>query len=188
MKAKPTGKVCGAKLRGKNAYCQKAPMSNGRCRLHGGTTPSGPDSPHFKHGIYAEAFKNKMGKRFEGFQKDKQPLDMIADLNVQRALLAEYIEKVSEKPTLNGLFNASVIAQGAVKSGALIAQTRQKQAFTAAEVKFLQKRMSLLMEKYVPDPEQRRSFIEELLEIIPETDDAETYEPAELPAGTDATS
>lgn len=184
MKAKPTGKVCGAKLRGKNAHCQKPPMSNGRCRLHGGKTPSGPDSPHFKHGIYAEAFKNKMGKRFEGFQKDRQPLDMVPDLNVQRALLAEYIEKVSDKPTLNGLFNASIIAQGAVKSGALIAQTRQKQAFTMAEWRFLQKRILLLMEKYVPDPNERRSFIEELLEVIPETDDAETDKPAELPAST----
>lgn len=184
MKAKPNGAVCGAKLRGKNKTCRKPPMANGRCRLHGGKTPSGPDSPHFKHGIYADAFRSQMAERLKKFEKEPNPLDMIPELNVQKTLLAEFIDKVSKKPTMGSLFNASIVAQGAVRSGVMIAQARNKQAFTMAEWRYLQKRMLILMEKYVPDPDRRRSFIEELLEVIPATDDAEANEPASLPPGT----
>jgi hypothetical protein len=35
--------LCGAKLRGKDAHCQKHGMLNGRCRLHGGLSPKNQD-------------------------------------------------------------------------------------------------------------------------------------------------
>jgi hypothetical protein len=184
------GKVCGAKLRGKNTYCQKPPMANGRCKLHGGKTPSGPDSPHFKHGRYADAFKGTMAQRFAKLQEDATPLDAISDLNVQRTMLATYIETAGAKKTvrLSDLVNAADMAKDAVKSAAIIAQTRQKDALTLAELKFLQKGMMILMEKYVPDPNNRRNFIADLYALIPQTDGAETDEPAELPAGAGTTS
>ncbi len=33
--------MCGAKLRGKNLFCKKHGMLNGRCRLHGGLSSKG---------------------------------------------------------------------------------------------------------------------------------------------------
>lgn len=190
MNAKKKGKVCGAKLRNKNAYCQKTPMANGRCRLHGGKTPSGPDSPHFKHGRYADAFKGQMAERFAKLEKDPKPLDAVTDLNVQRTMLEEYIAQASSRKKLRmtDLMNAADMAKDAVKSAAIIAQTRQKHAFTLAELKFLQKGMMVLMEKYVPDPDQRRNFIADLIALIPETDGAEESEPAILPAGAEPAS
>lgn len=190
MKAKPKGNVCGAKLRGKNAFCQKPPMANGRCRLHGGTTPSGPDSPHFKTGKWAYAFKNRMAKRFSELQKDKNPLDMIADLNVQRTMLDEYVAQTTgrKKIRLSDLRNAADMAKDTVKSAAIIAQTRQKNALTLAELRFIQKGMMMLLEKYVPDPDQRRNFIADLTALIPEPVEPETDEPVELPASTEEAS
>lgn len=41
---------CGAKLRGKDAYCQKHGMANGKCRLHGGLSPKGSDHWNWQHG------------------------------------------------------------------------------------------------------------------------------------------
>ncbi len=35
--------LCGAKLRGRDAHCQKHGMLNGKCRLHGGLSPKGTD-------------------------------------------------------------------------------------------------------------------------------------------------
>ena len=40
--------LCGAKLRGKDAYCQKHGMLNGRCRLHGGLSPKGVDHYNYQ--------------------------------------------------------------------------------------------------------------------------------------------
>lgn len=42
--------LCGAKLRGRDAQCQKHGMLNGRCRLHGGLSPKGRDHWNHKHG------------------------------------------------------------------------------------------------------------------------------------------
>jgi len=42
--------ICGAKLRNKDAYCQKHGMLNERCRLHGGLSPKGSDHWNFQHG------------------------------------------------------------------------------------------------------------------------------------------
>ena len=40
--------LCGAKLRGGGAYCQKHGMLNGKCRLHGGLSPKGSDHWNFQ--------------------------------------------------------------------------------------------------------------------------------------------
>ena len=186
MKTKPKGKVCGAKLRGKDAYCQKPPMANGRCRLHGGKTPSGPESVHFKHGRYADAFKGKMAERFERMKTEQNPLDMVTDLQVQRTMLEEYLDQIGNrrKLKLNELINASSLAQDAVKSAAIIAQTHQKQALTLVEIRFFQQGMIKLLEKYVPNPDDRRNFIAELNALIPDPNGTDESEPAELPAGT----
>lgn len=179
-------KVCGAKLRGKGAHCRKSPMANGRCRLHGGATPSGPDSANFKHGRYAEAFKGKLSEKFERARQDKNPLDLTTELHVHRTVLDQFIEDVSNKKKhkMSDLFNISMLAKDVVHTGAVITKIRNDQALTLAEIKFFQKGIVMLMEKYVPDPNQRRLFIADLSALIPERNDAETDEPAELPAAT----
>ena len=40
--------LCGAKLRGRDAHCQKHGMFNGRCRLHGGLSPKGSDHWNYR--------------------------------------------------------------------------------------------------------------------------------------------
>lgn len=54
---------CGAKLRCKDAFCKKAPMSNGsgRCRNHGGASLRGKSSGRYKHGLYTKE-KIALGK------------------------------------------------------------------------------------------------------------------------------
>ena len=42
--------LCGAKLRGRDARCQKHGMLNGRCRLHGGLSPKNQDHWNWKNG------------------------------------------------------------------------------------------------------------------------------------------
>lgn len=50
--------ICGAKTRG-GGTCQKAPMPNGRCRMHGGLAgaPKGNKNA-LKHGIYSRVYHN----------------------------------------------------------------------------------------------------------------------------------
>lgn len=51
---KPRKGRCNARLRGDRAgaFCRRLPArGRARCRLHGGATPRGKASPHFKHGL-----------------------------------------------------------------------------------------------------------------------------------------
>ena len=74
-------------------------------------------------------------------QQDRNPLDMVPDLLVQRVMLDTHLERVTSKPkpSLSELENASALAQDTAKTAALIAATRQKQALTLAEIKFIQR-------------------------------------------------
>lgn len=177
--------VCGAKLRGKDRTCRKPPMANKRrCRLHGGATPSGPDSANYKHGRYALVFKGKLAEKFANAQADRQPMDLLPEMFAQRAIFEQYLEEIGNrrKLKLNELINASTLAQDVVRTGTMIVKMRSEQALTIAEIKFIQKGMILLMEKYVPDPDRRRNFIEELGALIPGHADASENEAAVLPA------
>ena len=186
---KGTKKICGAKNRQGKA-CQRSPMPNGRCKLHGGATPSGPDSPHYKHGRYALAFRGKLAEKFSGAMTDDKPLNLLPELAVQRSLLEQWIEKVSAKndPSINDLRSVSALAEDVVRTAAQIVKTRNDTALTVAEIKFIQAGILRLMEKYVPDADRRRSFVEELRGLLPEQVDADPDESANLPAFAEATS
>lgn len=49
--------ICGAKRRDGGRCTSRQRKANGRCRLHGGNTPRGPASPHFKHGQHSRAYR-----------------------------------------------------------------------------------------------------------------------------------
>jgi len=64
----PWGGVCGAKTRAGGVYGQSA-MSNGRCRYHGGLSPSGKEHGSYVHSYYTkEAIASR--KRLSNLLRD----------------------------------------------------------------------------------------------------------------------
>jgi hypothetical protein len=175
-------KLCGAKTRG-GGKCKKPAMPNGRCKLHGGKTPSGTDSVHFKHGLYSKVFHGRMAERFADADADKTPLDLLAELKIQRAMLAERIDQVSAQPTpkADDLKSVTFLADAVVRTAATIAKTRNDTALTIAEVKFLQVGMMRLIEKYVTDPNRQRDFVNELRTLVSGRADVSRDEPESVP-------
>ena len=71
-------KLCGARKRD-GQPCRAAAMKNGKCRLHGGATPGGVASPHFRHGRRSRYLKLLSGDLRAGFRaalSDKQLLSL----------------------------------------------------------------------------------------------------------------
>jgi len=165
-------------------------MPNGRCKLHGGKTPSGPASVHFKHGRYANVFRQELADKFLAASEDTTPLDLLPELAVQRALLAQHIDRVSQKvkPSLGDLKSISQMAEDVVRTAATIAKVRNDNALTIAEVKFIQVGMIRLIEKYVPDPNRQRDFIYELRALVPGRADPSADQSEGVPAFTEAAS
>lgn len=84
-------KTCGAKLRNKAAYCRnKAILVNGRCRNHGGLTPKGISSPHYKHGRYSRHLPTLVRDRYYESLNDPELTALRDDL----ALIDIHISEV----------------------------------------------------------------------------------------------
>lgn len=51
---------CGAKCRD-GGYCEAYPVSGrDRCRMHGGTSPVGAESPNYQHGAYSDYLRSDL--------------------------------------------------------------------------------------------------------------------------------
>ena len=92
--AEPSPPQCGAKTRS-GTPCKRSPRLNGRCKLHGGTAPTGLASPNFKHGRYSKAF-GKIGKRFEDSINDPALLDPRRAVATQDLIVTKCAERLAD--------------------------------------------------------------------------------------------
>jgi hypothetical protein len=86
--------ICGAKTRNGTPCKSTAVMANGRCRMHGGKSKAGADSPRFKTGRYSKYLPDNLLWRYrEGLaDPELQSLrDELAMLNVRITQVIEHL-------------------------------------------------------------------------------------------------
>jgi hypothetical protein len=90
-------KRCGAKKRN-GEPCKGAAMANGRCRLHGGLTPSGLASPHYKHGRRSKLYRSlpRTIRQALDSEGDEQLVSIKRELQIQIGLLDEALEELAQ--------------------------------------------------------------------------------------------
>ena len=90
----PQPERCAAQCRD-GGYCTQYPVDGSeRCRMHGGTQPTGVDSPNFEHGAYSkhmrsdltEAEKEAFDELTESLEDPEQTLDAIRELAAEALL------------------------------------------------------------------------------------------------------
>jgi hypothetical protein len=70
----------------------------GRCKLHGGCSPMGPDHPNWKGCRYAYKFRGRLKQQFEGMVfTDPNPLNMLPELETQKIILLQVLNELNEK-------------------------------------------------------------------------------------------
>ena len=174
-----TAKLCGAKRRGTDETCKKPAgwgtdhNGRGKCKYHGGATPSGPNSVHFKSGIYADAFKGDFLAHYEATMGDDKPFELLPEFNAQRAMYRAFVEKVtgSEKVDLDTMEKTIHLSETVIRTAAKIIEARNKTALTGAEIEFIQTGLKSGIEKYV-DAEKRQAFINHIRSFLPGWSDA----------------
>jgi len=84
---------CGAKLRKKpGQFCLAWPIrGTKRCRLHGGLTPSGFASPHFRHGKYSRHLSGAFAEAFATRLDDPELLSLRDDIAIADTRLLELV-------------------------------------------------------------------------------------------------
>jgi hypothetical protein len=82
---------CGAKNRS-GKPCKRAPMPNGRCKLHGGKSPGGVASKTFKHGRYSKYIPDNLQEILQEIRNDRHLLGMREDIALLHARLCRLLE------------------------------------------------------------------------------------------------
>jgi hypothetical protein len=141
--AKPeeTGpRLCGAKTRS-GGTCKLAPLTGQtRCKLHGGATPSGKDSPHFKHGFYAKALPKDLKANFEKLLADPQLLEGRSEVALMQLRLQRLSARVNSNEsgrawrTLQDTFNLFREANDAGNQEGMLAALNRMNEIVAGEV------------------------------------------------------
>lgn len=87
-------KVCGGKTRS-GGKCKKPPMTGRtRCRLHGGATPVGIMSPHFKTGKYSKYLPPRLLERYHESLEDGELLALREEIALVDTRLADLLTRV----------------------------------------------------------------------------------------------
>lgn len=86
---------CGAKTR-TGEPCKAKAMDNGRCRMHGGATPSGIASPHYKTGGRSKYLPARLAARYNDARNDPDLLTLHNDVATVDTRLSELLERVSD--------------------------------------------------------------------------------------------
>ena len=152
-------KRCGAKTR-KGTPCKSAAMSNGRCRMHGGTNPGRP----IIHGRYSVKHRESLHNKMQEFLDDPAPANLMGELAVQRAFLQDFLGKLSgtdriDAKTTNHVFDMTEAIGRLVER---ITRMLNQTAVTQMEIAFLQATITNLIVKYIDDPNKRLEFVAEL--------------------------
>jgi hypothetical protein len=69
-------------------------MPNGRCKLHGGLTPSGSASPQFKTGRYSKVLPARLASRYQEALTDGALLELREEISLVDARLSDLISRV----------------------------------------------------------------------------------------------
>jgi len=85
--------LCGAKTRG-GGECKQPALANGRCHYHGGKSPGGIASPHYRDGRYSKALPQRMREAYTAALDDPQLLEQREQIAVLDARLLDLLGRV----------------------------------------------------------------------------------------------
>ncbi len=87
---------CKAKSKRSGEQCKKhAVNGKGVCHIHGGKTPSGIASPHFKNGRYSKVIPRNLAQLYTEALDDPDPLSLTDDVRLLRTLAAKHLKTMN---------------------------------------------------------------------------------------------
>src|SRR3954469_9482211 len=83
---------CAAKCKATGEQCRRWAVNGKRvCTVHGGLTPSGHASPHFKSGRYSRYLPSRLSERYHEAQADQRLLELREEIALIDARLCDLL-------------------------------------------------------------------------------------------------
>jgi hypothetical protein len=142
MPDKPEKKLCGAKLRKKDAYCKADSLyPNGRCYMHGGPSFGQPGGNMER----AVVCKERLADKIDKLMRHGDPMDVMRPLATSAVILQEFVGRITTDPetlTAETAKELNEMAESLVRSVTRVQTVRNQTALTAAEISLIQNRMA----------------------------------------------
>lgn len=158
---------CNAKAKSTGQQCRRNAMSGStKCYVHGGATPRGVASPHYRHGRYSKYVPKDLEAKIQELDSFNI-LELADELQTQRALIAEYLERYRHGGNLEeGSISAIIAWLNSI--GIMVERIykiRNETALTGAEISYMKSRTADIVAKYIPDKAQQQAFIRDLFQL-----------------------
>jgi hypothetical protein len=88
---------CAAKCKATGDQCRRRAVKGKRvCTVHGGLTPVGSASPHYKSGRYSRHLPARLSERYSEAQTDKRLLELRDEIALVDTRLADLLPRVDD--------------------------------------------------------------------------------------------
>jgi len=144
--------TCGAKTRNGNP-CQRRPAKgSSRCKLHGGASLKGVDSPTYKHGLYSKYAGESLKKVLSDLENvsSDELINPENEIRLMQALIISAESLKSDIPDLKDLDTLSKIIDRLVtaKQRSMMIQVEQQKLVPASDIeRFLDYVETLLVDR-----------------------------------------
>jgi hypothetical protein len=144
---------CGAKNRQGQPCARPAGwgtdhVGSGRCKMHGGKTP-------IKHGRYSKTVRERLGPILEQLEADPDPLNLLPELHLLRAMANHWLETSGGKPAPI----AADLLEKVVRVAELISKRQKEGVVSMASLQRLVEQMGVsvmkVVSRHVEDAELR---------------------------------
>lgn len=165
---------CTARSKRSGQQCRKHAM-HGRdvCLAHGGKTPRGAASPHFKTGRYSRSLPGHLVAAYEQALHDPTLLSLRDEIALSEAMLATLLQQLDESPdnpAKDRRIFRQVMQQIDLKRRLVETEVRHivlaREVMTTDEAMALVGAMVAIVTKYLPDPKDRAAIAEDINVLI----------------------
>lgn len=171
---------CTATSKRSGERCRKHAM-RGRnvCMSHGGKTPRGAASPHFKSGRYSRSLPGHLIATYERALNDPRLLSLRDDIALIDVLIGETISQLDDDMPLTKERRIWREVRKLVQERTRLVEAEVKHIVLAREVMTAEEALALvgaiveIVGRYLPDPKARMAIAEELSALI-DTNGSET--------------
>lgn len=157
---------CGAKTRS-GTPCRMSAMPNGRCRVHGGMTPSGLAHPNTKTGRYSKDIPTRLAAGYQQALSDPDLLQLNDEIRLTDSLMSELLERFDPSSATHRRELAELIEQRrrlVESEGKRL--TAMQQMITIERALALIGRITEAVLKHVDDPAARQAIARDIRAIV----------------------